>query len=514
MTTTEKILTSTVTECLERLTREALAMKRAGDMEHMVEQLWRALKDLEFDFVSCALLLMDDDKDLLTSYNIWERAWVTEKLWSQAAAQPLGSDLLLYLAQTSLKDAPVRYDSAVAAWREKSIGRHKLSETDIDDLLESNRQRFGNELPRDYVRSYLHVPFDDGVFTLRTNRTEADQFTSDQLDALTRIVEILARAYTRYREFLYLEQDRAIQEIRAEVQAMKSGTDIHGVLALLWKSLKRTGMEFVYLSISVDDPDGDFVHLYGVATPAVRLEEFLGAAKTPIPLPDAQDDAKLWYTTVPRDVWQKNHSDFEGVRFDAQKNRREDLERLSRLWMVNEVPEGSEADSLPHVAMATRIPQGRVYLLQLAEDEEDFRPGDFETLKSFGDALALGFTRYFDFQRLEAHNRRLDEERALERVRAEVFRMEKSEDINNVSITRRPHRTTRTRNGHSRRFAGRRRTCRGYPRGHGAGRQSLPSGDDRRLEAGRILPIHDRYAGSEGSNGRVLLPHIREERKP
>ena len=62
---------------LERVMQQVLGMKRAGDVERMVMEVWEVLVELGFDFVSCAILLIDEERDWMTTYNIWEERRLT-----------------------------------------------------------------------------------------------------------------------------------------------------------------------------------------------------------------------------------------------------------------------------------------------------------------------------------------------------------------------------------------------------------------------------------------------------
>ncbi len=86
----------TESTALERVMRQTLAMKQAGDIEGLIETLWHSLRGLGFDFVSCALLLMDEKQDRLSSYNIWETQFLTQIGGSTEEGRRLGEDLHLF----------------------------------------------------------------------------------------------------------------------------------------------------------------------------------------------------------------------------------------------------------------------------------------------------------------------------------------------------------------------------------------------------------------------------------
>lgn len=424
MTTTPIHTAANLSPALERVMREVLAMKKAGDIGNLVEGVWGVLRELEFEFVSCALMLMDEERDWMTSYNIWDERFV-EPFGSQHHAQRLGSGLCLYLSQTSLSATPSRYESAVAAWRKRTVEHHVLSQAEIQELVRLNRERYGGDLtPENYpIRFYLHVPFSSGIFTLRTASPAPDQFAGEQVELLKRLVEIFSAGYARYREFLQVARDRAVQKVRAEVQAMQQASSITGVLGLLWEELHLAGIGFDYMSISVRDQEEDFVHLYSVWH---QYRDRLSEIPLPLLRADIAEGADLYYTQVPHQVWQENHTETTGIWSVKQDGLEEYASRIKRLWQVERWPVELRAAS----AMAAPFSQGRLLLGQFHLSEElAFTPENLEVLEAFAEALGLGFARFFDFQRLERQNRHLEVQRAVDRLRAEVGAMRKSGDI-------------------------------------------------------------------------------------
>ena len=167
---------------LERVIRQVLDMKRAGDIEHLIREVWDVLEELDFYFLSCAFLLIDEERDWLTSYSVWEEQTIASIYSAHESlrhVQRLGEGLIIFSGQTSLTAAPSLYQEAIAAWRRKSVERHLLSATEIEEMARLNSQRYGGPITVDTypVRFHLHVPFAHGVFSLRTDRLETDQFS-------------------------------------------------------------------------------------------------------------------------------------------------------------------------------------------------------------------------------------------------------------------------------------------------------------------------------------------------
>ena len=413
---------------LERVMRQVLEMKQAGDVSLLVETFWDVLEELDFDFLSCALMLIDEEKDRLTSYSIWGEE-ILESFGPLRYQQRVSDDLRVLLAQGSLSSAPARFASAIAAWRERRVKHHAISEEEIEDLVRHNAQRYGSRMTAaDYpVRAHLHVPFAQGVLTLRSGHAEADRVSTEQVEFLRRLVEILSAGYARYAEFLLAERNRAVQQVRAEIQAMQASDDIVGVMGLLWEELQQVCSEFGYMTISVRDPEENLVHLYALHSDKHR--DIARRNKRSLRV-DFVPGVDFHHTRIPGPVWEEHHTEFAGILQVREEEVDAYYERIQSLYGDERWPDELR---LPLVSIASRFPQGRVILAHIQFGPEDadfiFTPEDLEILESFAEALGLGFTRFFDFQRLEQQNRQLRVERAIERMHSAVSRMERSGDI-------------------------------------------------------------------------------------
>ncbi|NKB69225.1 MAG: hypothetical protein GKR89_19320 [Candidatus Latescibacteria bacterium] len=419
---------ATQSQALERVMRQVLDMQQATDVGALMEVVWDLLRDLGFDFHSCALLFMDEERDWMTAYNIWGEH-DQESFGPQRHVQRMGDDLLLYITQTPLSRAPARYTEAVTAWRDQQVEEHALSQTEIEELVRLNTARFGGRITLENypIRYYLHVPLQHGTFTLRTDNPTPDQFSAAQIALLQRLAQIVSAGYGRYSQFLQLEQERAVQQVRAEVQAMQTSHDIVGVMGLLWEVLHQVGSTFNYMTISVRDPEEDRVHLYALTSGKQRALTRRLKVRKPL-RPDIVAGVDCYHNSIPGPVWEEHHTEFADVLHVKEKDVDAYYERVKPLHDVDPWPDELR---MPFVGIANRFPQGRIGLYQWSQKDQDFffRPEDRELLESISAALDLGFTRFLDFQRLERQNRQLRIEGAVERVHAAVSRMERSADI-------------------------------------------------------------------------------------
>jgi len=419
---------TTQSTALERVMRQTLEMKQAGDIGALIETIWHVLKEMDFEFMSCALLLMDEEQDGIRSYNIWEEQFLGASGNPPTGGQRLGEDLYLFVGQTSLSDAPSRYQTAISAWRNSTIEHHVLSDEEIEELVKSNQQRYNESFSVESypIRFYIHVPFSLGVFTLRTRNPASGQFDSDQIDFLKRLVDILSIGYARYRDFLNLERDRAIERVRAEVFRMEKSEDITRIVEVIWDELANLGYDLYRCGIAIYDEERNF---YGGYYAWDRSDEqFVNLpSQNPFKLTD-----RLLISTLEQPL--NEGSDVRQDLINAWKQGKsyqyildtaEDTERLTQ-WFFRALnfswPSG---DILERFYLYIPYQHGMFSVTTKDLNPEQFSDEDKAIFRRFGDAFGEGYTRF-----LELRNREIQQ--AVGRVQSQVSSMRRSADILNI----------------------------------------------------------------------------------
>ena len=224
-----------------------------------------------------------------------------------------------------------------------------------------------------------------------------------------------------------LTRDRSAERVLAEGSGMKQSRDIVNVVAALWEGLKDCGVKLELLAISVPDPDADVFLFYGATgLPQDLLQESLLQA-------NIVEGVHLWQTEVPLSIAEEREWTDMAAGTRAHEFRVADeeyLDFLKAIWgEVWERPE-IKASILGRHMLGVSFTNGMLGIS--GEEENEFSERDLEVLLNFGDALSLGYTRYFDLRRMEAQNERLTVEAALERVRAQVQSMQQASDFQAV----------------------------------------------------------------------------------
>jgi len=186
-----------------------------------------------------------------------------------------------------------------------------------------------------------------------------------------------------------LQRERAVERIQGQIQAMEQASDFDNVLSVLTEELKAMGLHFGSCGIDVlDEP---------VDEPTMAYFE----------------DHGFRYTTYDLDpegtVTQESYS----LSAPFPPVNRKTMER----FVAGEPWQGrSEQTTLVEVPISD---YGRLRLT--ASDRQEFAEKEITTLQDFATAIALGYVRYLDFQRLEKQNQALQQKTEdLEKANQEI----------------------------------------------------------------------------------------------
>ena len=435
-TTTPKVSEAASSQALERVMRRVLAMRQAGDIDGLLEEVWGILLDLGYSFVSLALTLVDEEKDRVTSYNIWDRQYAAETLGAGRYTRLVGEDLCLFQAQAPLSNAPSWYEEAVRAWRNGTPARHALSSGEIEELVRLNAQRYGSEYTSDVypIRFYLHVPFPCGVFTLRTEDSSADQFSGEQVAFLERLVEILSAGYARYLDLERLElqnrslrEERALERVRTQVSLMEGSSDITRVAQVIWEELENLGYAISQCGLRVFDEDRDFYGIYAVG-PRVILDTFKPTRGFQ-PIDDRLCMTYLEgslageggpYRSALIEAWRRGEV-YRHLLTDPQE-RAEMAAFFNRVFGMEARPE----DLAPY-HLYTPFKHGVMAVVSGKQDPDQFSDDDIALFTRFGEAFGEGYARF-----LELRQKEIDQ--GVDLLRARVASMRQSADIVDVVV--------------------------------------------------------------------------------
>ena len=234
----------------------------------------------------------------------------------------------------------------------------------------------------------------------------------------------------------HLARETACERVRAAAMAMSSADDLLQVAAVLYREVLDVGIRAFGVSVEFFDsqsPDSVLAH-YNVWPNPRRL----GIGWSSPDVVELGEDAigHVWLTSS-EDTYQEIRA-----RRGEQWAHVDSAEASWRMWRHVEDELGFERhlqpDEWPEPRIEARL-QAQTHVTHIPFDHgnvavrtPDTVEEHLDTVQAMAASLSLGFVRYLDFQRLEAQNRQLTLDRAVERVRAEATAMRGSADIGRV----------------------------------------------------------------------------------
>ena len=208
---------------------------------------------------------------------------------------------------------------------------------------------------------------------------------------------------------------------RAEAAAMQESQDIVNVVAALWEGLEVCGLDFEAVGIAVAESGRRRVQFYAAAETAGYMVSLLPDFDRNLFQTDVVEGVHLWRTEIPL-------SQALGLKAQPGLHTVDEYFQvyLNKLWGITDM--GQELRNRPIIE--THFHHG--YLSAMAAREGIFTENDLQVVEEFAEAISLGYTRFFDLQKLEAQNRILQRERAVERIRSQVQSMEQASDFKKV----------------------------------------------------------------------------------
>ena len=218
----------------------------------------------------------------------------------------------------------------------------------------------------------------------------------------------------------------AVERVRAEAMAMRQSKDLLKVIAVLYEEMKRLGSDTYAANIFFVDTDGGYYTPY-VAFRNPRKDGIdwnnpdivKMSADTIAFIDDRMELEQLeqseHYNWI--DCWRRSevHTYEEEIK-DAR------IKKLSeKLGLERPLPLASNTGKLFFFNVPFQY--GVIGFHEFSE-----APDLIAAVEELAKALDLGYMRFLDFQRLEAQNRELEIDRALERVRAEIAAMRRTDD--------------------------------------------------------------------------------------
>jgi signal transduction histidine kinase len=188
------------------------------------------------------------------------------------------------------------------------------------------------------------------------------------------------------------ERRSGVDNIRAEIAAMRTSDDLQRVTPLLWQTLERLGVPFYRCGVFIVDDEKERMILY--------MSDARGDPVASVDLPWDVHPAMAAIV----DDWHRGETHIETLTHDgyidlveASQAGIRDLQG-ERYIEVEEIPDQVVMHAMP-------FSQGALYVA----NAERLSTDDVAFVSDLASAFSVAYSRYLDFQTLEAQNRQLEE---------------------------------------------------------------------------------------------------------
>lgn len=193
---------------LDRVRADISSMRTAADLDKITPLLFKELTTLDIPFIRCGVFIIN------------EKAKIVEAYLSSPEGKSLG---VLHLPF----DASELTFQTVEAWRKGEVYRQHWGKGDFlnwiqqimeKDLIQDEKTYQGAAAPPESLNLHF-VPFTQGMLYVGSTET----LSEDEIDLIRSLSEAFAIAYSRYEDFVKLEQAKAeIESAMSELKATQT----------------------------------------------------------------------------------------------------------------------------------------------------------------------------------------------------------------------------------------------------------------------------------------------------
>jgi len=426
----------TIQNALEQVRARALGMQESGEIMEVARLNWEVMTGLGFDLLLSSIFFRSEDSlefysvedpespGFITGEPTFYGHYVYSELNEEenAAWDVVGDLPHIREAKATLERGGRQLSFQVEgqdaqAWYHAFLNA-MFTERDKEEALARLPAVFSNL--RYFIDHGGPSVDSTGVVEFFTK----EPFNDEQIAIGRRFADVFEFAYSRFRELKAKEeqaraadQRAAVDRVSAEAAGMEGTEDIANVVKALWEALQGQNVDYDFLSMEVIDEDANLLQAYAAipddsqilsllameAQPGARRErvvdkliEGVGLLRSEISLSDALE-AGFSKADLSRTVLT-----------DSVRDGRSAF--LEKVWGLS-----PSAERRPSVkAVRAGFNHGSINLytgihVQITNET-------IALVEALGEAVSLGFARYWDFRALEEKNRAL--EQANEEVRA------------------------------------------------------------------------------------------------
>jgi len=370
---------------VERVRAEAMAMRSSEDLKRVVVFFHRAMEDLGIRSIGCNIHFMDEEHHLIRGYHSYLSPLFTSLLSSQI--DPDFPERVIQEHQQPLDTSSG--DWGIKCWLNQQTMTKEQGNRTVEmaqkyfESLGYDGGKIGSDTPHidDFLTTEYttNVPFKYGIIGFGEQVYDESHIT-----AVQELADALSLGFLRYLDLQELEAqnrrlavDNGLEKVRAAVASMRDSQDIYKVLTSLDQALESLGIN------------------------RSPVENDVGAIAGPSALNIMDEPGKRWLVY-------SGTEDFHYSYWHAPNDPfHRDLLTLTQHWQKQEVyarfPEWHPERWVVDIPFA----YGTLGVGGLGGEWTDEQ---VNLIKQFTEVIALGYSRFLDFQKLDEAQRRLIDE--------------------------------------------------------------------------------------------------------
>ncbi len=371
---------------LERVRSRAMAMQTSEELKALIGTVFTELTKLELVLTRSVIIIYESD----TYTCLW---WMAN---SESASRPMNF-LVKY-------DEQPFFQAYRKGWQEKNLkwvfeleGEDKVK---TDDFLFNETEL---SLLPDFVIAGMRAPnkvwlsasFNNfGCLTLAS----LEPLPEEHFDILLRFAKVFDLTYTRFNDLKQAEarareaeQQASLDRVRAEIASMRTTDDLQRITPLIWRELTTLGVPFFRCGIFIIDEATEQAHVY-LSTPSGEAVAALHMKFESAPVIKAA--VQHWrQQQVYREEW--NREQF--IAWTQPLIEQRQIDSPKKYQAGEEAPERLVLQFVPFT-------QGMLYIGSHATLSDD----EIEVGQALAKAFGVAYSRYEDFQRLEAAKKEVE----------------------------------------------------------------------------------------------------------
>jgi serine phosphatase RsbU (regulator of sigma subunit) len=379
---------SQIEAALERVRSKAMAMHSSEDLSATVNVFFKELKTLGIAPIRCGVGQIDEETR-------------TTSLTTTTSSQQ--GDSFEVIGKIKQTGHPV-LDGIYEHWELQKEYHPVLQGDDIKTYYSVMKPQMAfPDYPEDATQYGNLFYFKEGFVFAWTE----SKLIEDELQIFRRFTSVLSLTYRRYIDLKEAEarsveavRQASLDRVRAEIASMRTTNDLEKITPLIWRELTTLGVPFFRCGVFIIDEPNSVAHAY-LSTP---LGKSLAALHVKIDNTWLENAVKHWRNgEIYHEVWDRN----KFLAWTQTMMEQGFVENKEHFQAGKEAPETLSLQLLPFT-------QGMLYVgskLPLSNEE-------IKIAEKLADDFGVAYSRYEDFQKLEAVNHRktleLEEARQLQ----------------------------------------------------------------------------------------------------